>query len=207
MNVLLAPGTGERSLPWLNGVRPRTLICLLAALLALVRIDVTPNFGAAGQNSDYSTVVAINGTRINLTCQGSGPGTIAIVDTAAVASVIDDSVRSQLARSVRLCTIEVLEATARTSDDLIRLLPVTLFGQKLSAPYVIISLASISTAFDEGDQLPFHERIGGFVLIDSGPPATGLAARTDGTNWPLPAGDEDRIALAILSLFWPPDEG
>ena len=201
-------GTTERTVFFPGEVRMRILVCLLAAVLAMFPIGWNSFIVLTkGHGDDYSTLIAIGGTRVVLECQGNGPATIAIVGESSIEGVIDDAVRTRLARSVRLCTVTMAEAVSRSSQDLVSLLPVTLYGQKLPEPFVIISLASISTAFDDANDRPFNERLAGFILINPSPaPATGLVVRADGINWPLPTDDTGKTALAILSLFWPPDE-
>jgi hypothetical protein len=200
-------GTTERTVFLLGEVRARILVFLLAVLLAMFPISWSSIADSNERRGDFSTLIAIGGTRVHLACQGNGPATVAIVNEASLTGVIDDAVQARLARSVRLCTVTMAEAVSRSSHDLITLLPVTLFGQKLPEPFVIISLASISSAFDDADDRPFNERLAGFVLINPSPaPGSGLVARADGSNWPLPMDDTGETVLAILSLFWPTDE-
>lgn len=202
-------GSRERSNGCLSEAWQRVLISLLAALLALVDLNLTRHAEPNGARGDFSTLVAVGGTRINLACRGSGPSTVAIISSAGLGTAVDDSVQDHLARSVRLCGITFAEPASGPTPNLIRLLPATLYAERVPSPFVIVSAASQHPPFSAGSEpTPFIHLIAGWVLITPLPtPATGVAIHADGTTWSLPTHDRDDTALAILKLFWPLDEG
>lgn len=201
-------GTFQPTTPFPGSVRRRALICLLAATLALVNIDVIQHAAPSGARGNYSTIIAVGGTRIRLACEGYGPATVAIIDPSGLRTAINDAVQAQLARSVRLCTIELAEAASRSTPNLPRLLPATLYAERVPAPFVIVTYASALPAFSQAHgSTPFIELVAGWVLITPLPmPPTGVVIRADGATWSLPIGDGDETALSIMSLFWPPEE-
>ena len=200
-------GTGAPPIAMLNGTRQRIIIGLLAAVLALVHIDLTPIAAPSASRGDYSTVVGVGGTGIILACHGFGPATVAIISPAAMEPAIDHAVRAQLGRSVRLCTITPGDATAHPAPDLSRLLPAALYAERALAPYVIVSAASELPRFSQAvTPVPFMDLVAGWVFINPELPPTGVSIRADGSAWSLTIGDRDTTALAILALFWPPDE-
>jgi hypothetical protein len=200
-------GTGAPPIPILNGTLQRVIISLLAAVLALIHVNLMPDAASSAARGDYSTATAVGGTRILLACHGHGPVTVAIISPTAVELVIDDAVQAQLARSVRLCSVTANVATASAAPDLTRLLPALLYEAHARAPYVIVSTASVSALFNRPEaRIPFIDRVAGWVLVDPAPAPAGLCVSADERIWPLPAGDRDKTALAILSLFWPPEE-
>jgi hypothetical protein len=200
-------GTGAPPIPILNGTRQRIIISLLAAVLALVDFNVSLNTTPSAAHGNYSTIVGVGGTRVLLACHGNGPVTVAIISPLSIEPAIDDPVQARLTRSVRLCTVTVNDATSSATSDLTGLLPAMLYAQRAPAPYVIISATSDSALFNGlTAHIPFSERVAGWVFVDTAPAPAGIGIRADGATWSLPIGDRDQTALAILSLFWPPDE-
>jgi hypothetical protein len=202
-------GTFEPSIAFLGGVRQRILICLLATVIALT--DTTwptwPQISAPnGKHGEYSTVVAVGGTRVSLSCRGAGPATVILAGVSGVPLVIDAPARAQLARSVRLCTVSLVGAVFTSLPNLTEQFPKTLTGLSVPAPYVIICDPSLSPAFNQAPGPPADLVVGMVVIDVSPPPPTGLVMRPDGSAWLLPMDDTDETVLAILSLFWPPDE-
>jgi hypothetical protein len=197
-------GSRERSRPWLSGVRERVAICLLAMLLAVMDLSWLPPLPVSGGPATTSTTVRISGTWFDMECSGRGSSTVVIYGRQSITVVINDDVKSELARVVRLCVLTVSEGAVRMEiPPLDQVLPDVLAGSREPAPFVVVSHESFSPAFDPARAMP-RDLIAGYVLIHPSPvEPSGLVVSENGTNWPLPLGDTRALVLAILQLFWP----
>jgi hypothetical protein len=106
-------GSRERSRPWLSGVRERVAICLLAMLLAVMDLSWLPPLPLSGGPATTSTTVRISGTWFDMECSGRGSSTVVIYGRQSITVVINDDVKSELARVVRLCVLTVSEGAVR----------------------------------------------------------------------------------------------
>lgn len=206
--MAVAAGPRERPvIPWMNGVRQRAILCMLAALLGLFEWEWLPSISFDSSSHTITTGVTINGTGGALSCRGQGGATVIMVGAPLVSGVIDDAVQAKLKRSVRLCSLIVTSSDSRGLNvPFSNLLHALLIGGKVPGPYAIITHAAESTVrtWMIGGLV---SQTAGFVLVDAslnGSSTVVLAA--NGDQWPLPMGDADTTALSILQLFWPPEE-
>lgn len=189
-----------------GSVRRRAGICLLAALLALVNWEWLNSISPLRTTEPIVTGVTINGTRINLECEGRESPTVVVIGAPLVTTLISQAVQEELTRFVRLCTLTVQEtATRQPVPGLADVLRGLLIEGKVPGPFAFIAFASESTvsAWVTG---PLAPQTAGFVLIDHSPEANSLAITMDGEQWPVPTGETNGTVLAILKLFWPRDE-
>lgn len=200
-------GPRERARPWLRGVRQRAAIGALAALLALMNGSWIPAISLRGGSGTSSTMMRIQGTRFDLECHGAGAATVLIYSQQSIAGVINNDVKAALARSVRLCTLTVTESSVRIeAPPIAKIMTTMLASSGEPTPWAIVTHGSRSSAFDPAPG-KLSGLVAGVVLVHPSPSApTGLVVATDGTNWPLPVGDSSELVLAILKLFWPPEE-
>ncbi len=198
--------TANRPAPAPGRVRRRALICLLAAVIALFQRSWLPSGDIIGHHEPLASGVMVNGMRFNPECRGRGPSTIIMVGSPVVATVIDAAAQAEIARSVNICTLNVVEGDARHETfGIADVLAAMLAEGHLPGPYVLIANASASTVSGWVAGAPAAQFVG-FVLIDPpGQPASFEVSAT-GEQRPLPTGDRNSMVLAILSLFWPPDE-
>jgi hypothetical protein len=205
--MIASPGTGESTDFFFGQVRYRVLISMLAALLGLANVGLLQHTVPNGARGNYTTLVAAGGTRIKLACEGSGPVTVAMIDPAGLSTAIDSAVHDELARSVRLCRIDLAEPADQPTPNLTRVLPAALYAERVPAPFVIVTSPLQSPTYNGGtESTPFIDLIAGWVFVTPMPaPATGVVMRADGSTWSLPVGDTTGTALAILKTFWPPE--
>jgi hypothetical protein len=187
-------------------IRRRVVICFLAALIALFQGNWLPSGDIFGQHDRPSSGVMVNGMRFNPECRGRGPSTVIVVGSPVVATVIDAAAQADIARSVNICTLNVVEGAARhETPGITDILTAVLAEGHLTGPYVLIANASASTVSGWVAGALAAQFVG-FVLIDPPNQPAVFEVGATGEQRPLPTGDRDDMVLAILSLFWPPDE-
>jgi len=188
-------------------VRRRVFICLFAALLALFHWAWLPNIDLHPDSWTYAIGANSNGVQIDLRCHGRGTSTVILVTSPLTQAAVDDDVQAALARYERFCTVSFVQvASTYAPVDLMEVLSAALSGAIPPPPFVIIasqvSAASLRSRLGES----FMQRVAGFVLVDPPSQPTRLVVSMNGEQRPLPVGDRDAMVLAILSLFWPPDD-